>query len=138
MVVTATDMPRTDRRLNPLLARAIGLAILVSIPVWWQGLHAWANSQHGYLEVGQIGASPFFWLAWMALFGTLITFDARRGSRRTSGNVILLAAFLVVAGALALGNVAAALPNGISLPGMALAVLSAAQVVLVTAGLATR
>jgi len=115
-------------------SRKIGVAALLTIPVWWQGLHAWANSQRGYLEVDQIGASPFLWLASIAVVGVLLVIGVVP-SGRPSASRLALVSFLVVAGALAFVNVAAGLPGGISPAGIALGALSIAQVGLVSVAL---
>jgi hypothetical protein len=112
-------------------SRKIGVAVLLTIPAWWRGLHAWANSQFGYLEVDHIGASPYLWLASMAVVGVLLVIKAVPSDRHQSGNRVTLVIFLVVAGALAFGELIAAMPNGISLPGLALGAFSLFQVALV-------
>lgn len=121
--------------MNLRRSRVAGVVLLVSVPLWWQGLHAWANSQYGYLEPDVTGPSPFAWVALILLVGGALLVGAvpRQYGRR--GRFILLAAFVAAAGFLAVNNLIAGLDDGISGPGLALGLLSLAQAVVAVLGM---
>lgn len=115
-------------------SRLAGGALLVSLPLWLRALRWWASSQHGYLDVDAIGPSPFVWLLLMGVGGLALAIGAL--PRATIGGAVAVLGFLLLAGALAAVNVAAAAGNGISAAGWMMAVFSVGQVAVFVTGAA--
>jgi hypothetical protein len=115
-------------------SRLAGGALLVSVPLWLGALRWWASSQHGYLDVDAIGPSPFVWLLLMGVGGLALAIGAL--PRATIGGAVAVLGFLLLAGALAAVNLAAAAGGDISPAGWMIAVFSVGQVAVFVAGVA--
>jgi hypothetical protein len=113
-------------------SRLAGGALLVSVPLWLGALRWWASSQHGYLDVDAMGPSPFVWLLLMGVAGLALAIGAL--PRAGTGGVVAVLGFLLLAGALAVVNLAAAAGSGISSAGWLIAGFSLGQVAVFVAG----
>ena len=124
----------SERRLNVDVSRAAGVALLMSIAVWWLGLRAWAEAQVGYLDVDALGAAPFVWTALLAIAGLALVTRVFPRPSDTAANISATFFFLVIAAALAAVDIAYGAGDGISSAGWLMAALSVAQVVMFVAG----
>ena len=123
-----------ERRLNVDVSRAAGVALLMSIVVWWLGLRAWAEAQVGYLDVDALGAAPFVWTALLAIAGLALVTRIFPRPSDTAANISATFFFLVIAAALAAVDIAYGAGDGISSAGWLMAALSVAQVVMFVVG----
>ncbi len=128
-VLTGSDSVDRQRFLTVRQSRLIAAGLGVSIPLWWIGLRAWAESTFGYLEVDAIGISPFAWIAAVAVSAGLLAISPPRPVRAIG------LGFLALAGAgLGIYNLAVGLGDGaISTAGWGLALLSFAQLATIAA-----
>jgi hypothetical protein len=123
-----------ERRGSSVVSRVAGVALLMSIVVWWIGLRAWAEAQVGYLDVDALGAAPFVWTALLAIAGLALVTRVFPRPSDTAANISATFFFLVVTGALAAVDIAYGAGDGISSAGWLMAALSVAQVVIFVAG----
>jgi hypothetical protein len=114
--------------------RIAGSLLLISIPVWWQGLHAWARSRYGYLDPEVHGLSPFLWIMMVLIVALALLL--RLIPRHRNNPAIALGTFGVFSGLLAVNNLIAGVQDGLSEPGAVLGFLSVAQFIVGVVGIA--
>ena len=122
-------------RSHAALARAAGLALLVSIVFWWWALRAWAEARVGHLDVDALGLAPLVWTVLIVVAGLALATRALPRSSDVAANVVCAGFFLVVAGALAAVNIAYGADDGISVAGWLVGGFSLAQAILFVAAM---